>query len=77
MSITLNKDKQTGTFTYCEAQNAPFTLTDKSFSVTIFQEDGTTPQVQANGTFKRRKVTGSIPIGGGCNGTAQTFSLHK
>jgi hypothetical protein len=77
ISITLNRDRQTGTFTYCEAQAAPFTLTDKSFQIVVFQEDGVTPQVQANGTFRKRKVTGEIPIGGGCNGTPQTFSLRK
>ena len=72
ISITLNKDRKSGTFTYCEAQAEPFTLTDKSFSVTVFQEDGVTPQVQANGTFKKRKVTGSIPVGGGCDGSNGT-----
>ena len=77
MSITLNKDRQTGTFTYCEAQAEPFTLTDKSFSITVFQEDGVTPQVQANGRFKKRKVFGEIPLGGGCNGTPQTYTLRK
>ena len=77
ISITLNRDKQTGTFTYCEAQAAPFTLSNKSFEVTIYQEDGVTPQVQASGTFSKRKVTGSIPVGGGCNGTPQTFSLKR
>lgn len=77
MSITLNKDRQTGTFTYCEAQAEPFKLNNKSFSVTVFQDDGVTPQVQASGTFKKRKVSGEIPIGGGCNGSPQTFTLKK
>jgi hypothetical protein len=77
MSITLNRDKKSGTFTYCEAVAEPFTLTGKTFQVTIYQEDGVTPQVQADGKFKRRKVTGSIPLGGGCDGSPQTFSLKK
>jgi hypothetical protein len=77
MSITLNRDRQTGTFTYCEAQAEPFTLTEKSFEVTVYQEDGVTPQVQASGTFRKRKVSGSIPLGGGCNGSPQTFTLKK
>ena len=77
MSITLNQDRQTGTFTYCEAQGATFTLSDKSFQVTVYQDDGVTPQVQASGTFHKRKVTGSIPLGGGCNGSPQTFSLKR
>jgi hypothetical protein len=77
ISITLNQDRQTGTFTYCEAQAKPFTLSGKSFSITVYQPDGVTPQLQANGTFSKRRVTGEIPVGGGCNGTAQTFSLKK
>lgn len=82
MTITLAGSRTSGTFTYCDAVAVPFTVTGRSFTVTVPNPDGT-PYIQASGTFtlkpKKKKgkgtVTGTMPLGGGCDGTVQTFSI--
>lgn len=77
MSVTVAKSGS-GTFTYCDAIDVPFTLSGRSFSVSTTNADGTV-NISADGTFsKNGTLSGSIPLSGGCSGSPQTFLLrHK
>lgn len=80
MAVTLDRGRASGTFTYCEAAGVPFSVSGNSFSVTTLNPDGSV-QIAASGTFSKSRtvkggtVSGSIPLGGGCSGSAQTFFL--
>ncbi len=83
MSVTLDRSRTSGTFTYCEAQVVPFTVSGNSFSISFLDPGGSgLLHISATGTFRKSKtprggtVSGSIPLGGGCSGSAQTFSLR-
>jgi hypothetical protein len=74
MSVTVTRGGS-GTFTYCDAVGVPFTLSGRSFTVSTLNPDGTV-QISADGTFgKNGTVSGSIPLGGGCTASAQTFFI--
>jgi hypothetical protein len=71
MSVTLNKDRHTGTVTYCDAIGAPFVLAGKSFQIALESN------IAIQGTFsKNGTVSGTIPLSGGCSGSPQTFFIR-
>jgi hypothetical protein len=83
MQVTLAKSRKAGTFTYCEAAGFPFVVSGRSFSVFVPDAEGNV-HLSASGRFSKSRtaksatVSGSIPLGGGCDGTPQTFKLkHK
>jgi hypothetical protein len=78
MSVTLAKNRASGTFTYCEAAGVPFSVVGgRSFQVFTQNPDGTI-QISGGGTFsKNGTVSGTIDLGGGCSGSAQTFFLKR